>query len=74
MIGMLQIIIIMGCIYLVMKAIAITQAGLAVPPENRRKANFYALAAVVIGLAGAAFCFWLMLQQSAAVEPPYWGG
>jgi len=61
MIGMLQIIIIMGCIYLVMKAIAITQAGLAVP-------------AAVIGLAGAALCFWLMLQQSAAVEPPYWGG
>ena len=74
MTGLIQIIIIMGCVYLVMKAIAITQAGLAVPPENRRKANFYTLAAVVIGLAGAALCFWLMLQQSAAIEPSYWGG
>lgn len=41
--------------------------GLAVPPENRAKANFYSIAAVVIGLAGAAFCFWLMLQQSASM-------
>lgn len=73
MTGLIQIIIIMGCIYLVMKAIAITQAGLSVPSENRRKANFYTLAAVVIGLAGAAFCFWLMLQQSAAIEPSHWG-
>lgn len=67
MIGFLQIIIVMGCIYLVMKAIAITQAGLAVHPENRAKANFYTIAAVVIGLAGAALCFWLMLQQSASM-------
>ena len=67
MIGFLQIIIVMGCIYLVMTAIAITQAGLAVHPENRAKANFYTIAAVVIGLAGAAFCFWLMLQQSASM-------
>lgn len=67
MIGFLQIIIVMGCIYLVMKAIAITQAGLAVPPENRAKANFYTIAAVAIGLVGAAFCFWLMLQQAASM-------
>ena len=70
MIGFLQIIIVMGCIYLVMKAIAITQAGLAVRPENQAKANFYTIAAVVIGVAGAGFCFWLMIQQSASM-PSY---
>lgn len=73
MIGFLQIIIVMGCIYLVMKVIAITQAGLAAHPENRAKANFYTIAAVVIGLVGAGLCFWLMLQQSASMpsfDPP----
>ncbi|WP_312690024.1 hypothetical protein [Brevundimonas nasdae] len=73
MVGLLQIIIVMGCIYMLLKVIAIVQQGLAVPSENRAKANFYTIAGTIIGLAGAAFCFWLMVQQSVAIEPtPYW--
>lgn len=67
MVGLIQIIIIMGCIYLVMKAISITQIGLAAHPENRRKATFYTIAGAVIGLAGAAFCLYLMMEQSASI-------
>lgn len=68
MIGMLQIVILMGCIYLVMKIIAIYQAGNAVPPERRKSAALLAGLALVIGLGGAALCLWLMIEQSASVS------
>lgn len=74
MVGLLQIIIIMGCIYLVMKVFDIYQTGLSAAPENRRLASTYGIIAMVIGFGGAAFCFWLMLQQSAEISPSYWGG
>lgn len=74
MVGLLQIIIILGCIHLVMKVFDIYQTGLAVPSENRRLATVYGIVAMILGFGGAALCFWLMLQQSAAAEPPYWGG
>ena len=68
MVGLLQIIIMMGCIYLVLKAIAITQAGLAVPEANQRRAKFYTIAGTIIGLGGAAFCLWLLMDQSASLQ------
>ncbi|MDP3379554.1 MAG: hypothetical protein Q8S53_14410 [Brevundimonas sp.] len=64
---MLQIVIGMGCVYLVLKAIAITQAGLAVRPENGRRANFYSVAAMIIGIGGAALFMGLMLDHSEVV-------
>lgn len=67
MIGMLQIIIGMGCVYLVMKAIAITQAGLSAPPENRRRANFYSALAAVLGVGGAVWFLMMMLEHSDVV-------
>lgn len=73
MVGLIQIIIIMGCGYMVLKVFHIFQTGLAAAPENRRQAMAYALIAMVIGFGVAAFCFWLMIQQSASMpsyDPP----
>ncbi|MND89744.1 hypothetical protein D3C80_818130 [compost metagenome] len=67
MVGLIQIVIIMGCGYLVLKVFHIFQTGLAAAPENRRQAMTFALIAMVIGFGTAAICFWLMLQQSASI-------
>lgn len=68
MLGMLQIVILLGCIYLVVKVISIYQTGLAAAPENRRQAAIFAGLALVIGLGGAGLCFKLMLDQSMSVS------
>ena len=68
MIGLLQILIGLACVLLVMKAIAITQAGLSAPPERRHIAMVYAGAAWIVGLGGALAGLYLLTEQAALLS------
>ena len=71
MVGMLQIIIIMGCIYLIMKAIHIAQTGLLAPAAGKKNARGLTIAGCIIGVLGAALSFYLMMEQSNSISSPY---
>lgn len=71
MVGLLQTIILMGCIYMVLKVFHIFQTGLSAPPESRGIAKTFSLIALVIGFGGAGFCFYLMMDQAAHISGPY---
>lgn len=72
MLGMLQIIILMGCVYLVLKVIQISQTNLLVPEAHKKSARTLTVIALILGLGGAGGAFFLLLEQSAATSTSYW--
>lgn len=72
MLGMLQIIILMGCVYLVLKVIQISQTSYLVPEAYKKQARLLTIVALILGIGGAGGAFYLLMEQSAAVTPSYW--
>lgn len=68
MVGLLQIIIWMGCVYLILKGISVLQTGLA--SGNEKKGELLALgyAAVIIAIGAAVVFFGLAETQVASLQ------